>query len=126
MEASVEHDISGQREEVEGSTFVYVYPNTRYYYDSTDIPPHPKSKEYNMPHRRKEAAGHETDPLGRDYPLSKLDPDNPEDKNMVEIKDKGLYVRILKDQGENNEPITRWVRYNGDPKKGKRPHIHYT
>ncbi len=62
----------------------------------------------------------ETDAQGKFLPLTELDPNNPDDKNKVEVKGRGLYVKVkLDDQ-------SFWVRYNELPKKGqKRPHYHF-
>lgn len=105
-------------EAINGRNFAFVDYGVFMYKSVEDIPPSFKSREYNL-FKRKNLPDKQQVKSGMYYPIKPLDANNPEDRNVIQIKDKGLYVSVVIGN-HDNELETRWVPYVESPKKGKR------
>lgn len=118
MEVAEQPSIS--REIVQETAFVYVPKGVLYYTSLNElrmVPDRSEPKSYS-----KGANFHhiELDQNGRFLTLKEADPNNPDEKNKVTIKGRGLYVRVQ--LGEESF----WVPYNKPPKKGRKANYRFT
>ncbi|OGH10823.1 MAG: hypothetical protein A3B38_03935 [Candidatus Levybacteria bacterium RIFCSPLOWO2_01_FULL_36_13] len=111
---------STNREVAQETAFVYIPKGVLYYTSLNNLRMVPNRAEHKAHSEGANFHHIELDQNGRFLTLKETDPNNPDEKNRVTIKGRGLYVKVQ--LGEESF----WVPYNKPPKKSRKPNYRFT